>query len=74
MRIEVTDTVGTSGTMIIDHSDFAEAVRPWYPDAPSGVTRAIREVQDSLNGFYDANRHGWAETYLGITVTLAEEG
>ena len=66
MQITITDEAGTSGTVTVDKDDVAEAIRPWYPEAPTEVTEAIDELQTALNrGEYT----GGLEAYLAITIT-----
>lgn len=67
MLIQVTDTAGTSGTITINHTEIADAIAGWYPDAPPEVTDAITNLQDALNRD-DYTQHDLL-TYLGLEVT-----
>lgn len=63
--IRITDNAGTSGTVICETQEAADAIRHWYPEAPIEVLLAIDCLQDHLN------RHESTygdETYLGITI------
>ena len=47
--ITITDQVGDGGTVTVEKDDAAEAIRPWYPDAPTEVTEAIANLQAALD-------------------------
>lgn len=63
--LTITDTVGTSGSVTVEAYDVAEAITPWYPEAPAEVHAVIANLQEAINAGGDES--GWA-TYLGITV------
>ena len=64
--ITITDMVGDSGTVTVDKDDAAEAIRPWYPEAPAEVTEAIDNLQAAL--IRHEYTEGW-EACLGIKIT-----
>lgn len=63
---EITDTAGTSGAVTVEAYDVADAIRPWYPEAPSEVADAIDELQDRLLRGQDT---GAITEYLSVTIT-----
>jgi hypothetical protein len=81
MRVTVTDTAGTSGTVTADRSEVAAAIRPWFtPDASPEVHAAIDRLQQSLDRA-PADQLGTEDTdlsttrlcaFLGIKLRLAD--
>lgn len=67
--ITITDEVGDSGTVTVDKDNAAEAIRPWYPEAPAEVTKAINDLQTALDRGGD-DRHE-LEAFLGIKIVNA---
>lgn len=65
LTITITDTTGTSGTVTVEAHAVADAIAPWYPEAPAEVAEVIGRLQDAIN--HGEDESGWA-TYLGITV------
>jgi hypothetical protein len=72
--ITITDEVGTSGTITVeDKHDVAEAIRPWYPEAPAEVHAAIDNLQDALfraRGVEGVDFDG-VGAYLGVKFEIA---
>jgi hypothetical protein len=68
-RITITDEVGDSGTVTVDKGDAAEAIRPWYPEAPADVTKAIDDLQAALNRH--ESTYGLEEA-LGVKITFED--
>lgn len=69
--ITITDTCGDSGTVTVDTHDVADAIRPWYPDAPAEVVEWIDTLQTALDrGDYT----GDMESALGISIEYATSG
>lgn len=65
MRLfRITDEAGTSGEVVVQAHQVAEALRPWYPDAPAEVYEQVQQLQDALS------RDQWtgADQYLGVRV------
>ena len=81
MRVTVTDTAGTSGTITAERSEVAAAIRPWFtPDASPEVHAAIDRLQQSLDRA-PADQLGTEDTdlsttelcaFLGIKLRLAD--
>ena len=65
--ITITDKVGTSGSVTVDEDDAAEAIRPWYPEAPAEVTEAIEHLGIALVRRDDRAVYE-LEAYLGIEI------
>jgi hypothetical protein len=63
--LRITDTAGTSGSVVVADHDVAEAITPWYPEAPAEVYDVIAKLQDAINRHGDVG--GWA-TYLGVEI------
>ena len=67
--VTITDECGTSGTVTVDTHDVADAIRPWYPEAPAEVVEWIDTLQTALDrGDYT----GGMESALGISIEYAE--
>jgi hypothetical protein len=64
-QIEITDRVGTSGTVIVAAHDIAETIRPWYSEAPADVLDAIEELQAKILRGEDATAEA---EFLGVLV------
>jgi hypothetical protein len=45
--ITVTDTI-TGRSVTVERYEVADAITPWYPDAPADVTTAIADLQDGI--------------------------
>lgn len=62
--------------VVVNRSDVAETIRPWFDDAPGEFHQAIRDLQRSLDSApRDAlgteSTSGLCE-YLGITLRIAD--
>lgn len=67
--LTITDTIGTSGSITVEPHAVAEAIRPWYPEAPDEVYEVIEQLQDAIDrGRQDTGE--W-ETDLGIQINRA---
>lgn len=64
-EVTITDTVGTSGTVLVESTDVAEAITPWYPEAPQEVLDVIQTLQKNLN---EGRSYTEELEYLGITI------
>ena len=80
MRVTVSDTTGTSGTVTAERSKVAAAIRPWFIDASPQVHAAIDRLQQSLDRA-PADQIGTEEpdlsttrlcAFLGIELGLAD--
>ena len=69
-RITITDTI-TGRTVTCDPYDLAEAITPWYPDAPQEVLDAIAELHQLLTTERYPDIDGLC-TYLAVTVEAAQ--
>lgn len=67
MLVQITDTAGTSGSVITDTNDLATTITPWYPDAPAEVTNAITELQATINRGED---YAELAAYLAVDITV----
>lgn len=70
MRVTVTDTAGTSGTVTAERSEVAAAIRPWFIDASPQVHAAIDRLQQSLDRA-PADQLGTEDTDLSTTRLCA---
>jgi hypothetical protein len=66
--VEIIDQV-RGGVAVVDHRDVADTIRPWYPEAPADVAKAIDDLQVAINRG-DPAQHGLAE-FLAVSVTIA---
>lgn len=70
MKVTITDTAGTSGTITTELDTVATAITPWYPDAPATILDAIDDLQAHLLTGEDYTA---AAEFLGILVTAPDE-
>ena len=81
MKVQVSDDHAYNfDPIVVDHSDVAKTIMPWFVDAPGDVEQAIRDLQRSL----DIAPRGTLGTesahlstselcaYLGITLRLVD--
>lgn len=67
MHLTITDNLGGQ-TIVADTADVAEALTPWFTDAPAEITEAIAALATAARrGEWEAV-NGLA-TYLEVTVT-----
>lgn len=64
--------------VVVDRSDVAQTIRPWFDDAPGEFHQAIRDLQHSLDSaprdtLGTESTSGLCE-YLGITLRVADAG
>jgi len=72
MSTKVTITDSTNSVSITTETyNVADAIRPWFPEAPADVTEAISELQTALDRDGTGADLADLEAYLGITVAPA---
>jgi hypothetical protein len=63
--MQITDTI-TGQMVTVEHADqIAQAIKPWFPQAPSTVYESIDDLQVvAMRGDYTGDH----ETYLAIRI------
>lgn len=65
-KIRVTEEIGLNRSTVVNKWDVAEAIGPWFPEAPEDVVAAIADLQRKLDRGGDTVG---LEQYLGIMLT-----
>jgi hypothetical protein len=76
LDVIVTDTrVRNGASVIVDRSQVADAIRPWFSGEPAAVTDGIGELQSALDqapaGELDRSSTLGPCCYLGIRIEVA---